>query len=134
MSRPREISKLFSTNTSITTDSELASINLSNAINTASAAAYSAAVTAANIYTDNAAPDLNPAIQAASAAAVNYLINGAPETLDTLNELAQALENNADILDIYLTKSSASTIYATKIEVSTIDVDNLPDIYINMGG
>jgi hypothetical protein len=130
MSRPREISKLFSTNTSITTDSELASINLNTAIITASAAA----VAAANIYTDNATPDLNPAIQAASAAAVNYLINGAPETLDTLNELAQALENNADILDIYLTKSSASTIYATKIEVSTIDVDNLPDIYINMGG
>jgi hypothetical protein len=68
LSRPRELSKLFSTSTAIATDSELASINLSNAINTASAAA----VAAANIYTDNATPDLTPAIQSASAAAVAY--------------------------------------------------------------
>ena len=130
MSRPRDISKLFSTNTSITTDSELAGINLTTAIITASAAA----VAAANIYTDNATLELTPSITAASAAAVNYLVNGAPQALDTLNELAAALDNNADILDIYLTQSSASTTYATKSEFTTIDVDNLPDIYLNMGG
>jgi hypothetical protein len=100
MSRPREISKLFSTNTSITTDSELASINLSNAINTASAAAYSAAVTAANIYTDNATPDLTPAIQSASAAAVAY----------TDQELA-----NIDLTNTIVTASTAAAGYADNL-------------------
>jgi hypothetical protein len=54
-------------------------------------------------------------INTASAAAVNYLVDGAPGALDTLNELAAALDDNADILDLYLTQSSASSTYATKI-------------------
>ena len=54
-------------------------------------------------------------INTASAAAVSYLVDGAPEALNTLNELAAALDDNADILDLYLTQSSASSTYATKI-------------------
>jgi len=49
------------------------------------------------------------------------LIDGAPETLNTLNELAAALGDNADILSLYLTASSASTTYATKAELNNID-------------
>ena len=59
--------------------------------------------------------DLSSTINTASAAAVAYLIDGAPAALNTLNELAAALDDNADILDLYLTQSSASSTYATKI-------------------
>jgi hypothetical protein len=62
--------------------------------------------------------DLTTTIQTASAAAVNFLVDGAPEALNTLNELAAALEDNADILDLYLTQSSASSIYATQAELA----------------
>ena len=34
----------------------------------------------------------------------------------------------------YLTQVSASTTYATQASLSTIDSDNNPDIYLNMGG
>jgi hypothetical protein len=34
----------------------------------------------------------------------------------------------------YLTISSASSTYATQASLSTIDADNNPDIYLNMGG
>jgi hypothetical protein len=34
----------------------------------------------------------------------------------------------------YLTISSASSTYATQASLSTIDSDNNPDIYLNMGG
>jgi uncharacterized phage infection (PIP) family protein YhgE len=50
--------------------------------------------------------DLSSSINTASAAAVAYLIDGAPAALNTLNELAAALDDNADILDLYLTQSS----------------------------
>jgi hypothetical protein len=62
--------------------------------------------------------DLTSTINTASAAAVNFLVDGAPEALNTLNELAAALEDNADILDLYLTQSSASSIYATQAELA----------------
>ena len=62
--------------------------------------------------------DLTSTINTASAAAVNFLVDGAPEALNTLNELAAALEDNADVLDLYLTQSSASTIYATQAELA----------------
>ncbi len=55
--------------------------------------------------------DLSSSINTASAAAVAYLIDGAPAALNTLNELAAALDDNADILDLYLTQSSASALY-----------------------
>jgi hypothetical protein len=106
MSRPREISKLFSTNTNITTDSELASINLNTAIITASAAA----VAAANIYTDNATPDLTPAIQSASAAAVAYT-NEQISNID-LTPYATTAQLSASVNNIDLTA------YATNAQLS----------------
>jgi hypothetical protein len=62
--------------------------------------------------------DLTSTINTASAAAVNFLVDGAPAALNTLNELAAALEDNADVLDLYLTQSSASSIYATQAELA----------------
>jgi hypothetical protein len=137
MSKPRDLSKLFTSNTNITTDvelistvnsasayalseandytdNELSSIDLTSTINTASAAAYASA----SAYTDQqiSVIDLSATIQTASAAAVNYLVDGAPGALDTLNELAAALNDNADILNLYLTQSSASTLYEPNIE------------------
>jgi hypothetical protein len=50
---------------------------------------------------------------------INNLIDSAPAALDTLNELAAALDDNADILDLYLTQSSASTQYEKLIPYST---------------
>jgi hypothetical protein len=50
---------------------------------------------------------------------INNLIDSAPATLDTLNELAAALDDNAEILDFYLTQSSASTQYEKLIPYST---------------
>jgi len=94
----------------------------------------------ANVYTKGQVDsllddvDLSSAIQTASAAAVTYLVDGAPAALNTLNELSAALDDNADILDIYLTQNSASSTYATKAEVAIIDVDNTPDIFLMMGG
>lgn len=52
--------------------------------------------------------------QSASAAAVSYLVDSAPGALDTLNELAAALDDNPDVLDLYLTQSSASNTYLTQ--------------------
>lgn len=85
MTRSRDTSNIFDVNSDIVNSSEL---NI--AINTASAAA----VASANTYTDNATPDLTPAIQAASAAAVLYTdsqINSLTtgyisETINTGNE------------------------------------------------
>ena len=69
--------------------------------------------------------DLTSAINTASAAAVNYLVDGAPGALDTLNELAAALDDNADILDLYITQSSASNTYLTKVSASTLYEPNI---------
>jgi hypothetical protein len=104
---------IISASSTYATKAELNNINLSSAINTASAAAYSSASAYTNQQISNI--NLSSAIQTASAAAVSYLVDGAPEALNTLNELAAALDDNADILDLYLTQSSASSTYATKI-------------------
>ena len=106
------------TNASATyaTQEDLNNIDLTATIQTASAAAFASA----SAYTDSqiSSIDLSTTIQTASAAAVNFLVDGAPEALNTLNELAAALEDNADILDLYLTQSSASSIYATQAELA----------------
>ena len=132
------------------TKTELNNIDLTYTINTASAAAFASA----SAYTDSAiasfealpsqsgnagkylstsgsvtswqALDLNAAINTASAAAVNYLVDSAPGTLDTLNELSAALNDDPNfystIQAVYLTQSNASAIYATKAEAqNTID-------------
>jgi len=101
-------------NSLFATQADLNNIDLTSTINTASAAAYASA----SAYTDQqiSVIDLSATIQTASAAAVNYLVDGAPGALDTLNELAAALDDNADILDLYLTQSSASTLYEPNIQ------------------
>jgi hypothetical protein len=104
---------IISASSTYATKTELNNINLTSTINTASAAAYSSASAYTNQQISNI--NLSSAIQTASAAAVTYLVDGAPEALNTLNELAAALDDNADILDLYLTQSSASSTYATKI-------------------
>jgi hypothetical protein len=67
---------------------------------------------ASSIWVNSPKQDI---INTASAAAVSYLVDGAPGALDTLNELAEALNDNADILDLYLTQASASVLYEPEI-------------------
>lgn len=179
MSKPRDLSKLFTSNTNVTTDeelfstvnsasayalseandytdNELSSIDLTSTINTASAAAFASA----SAYTDSsianfeALPsqsgnagkylstsgsvtsweelDLNAAINTASAAAVTYLVDSAPGTLDTLNELSAALNDDPNfystIQAVYLSQSSASATYATKAEAQN-SLDRWTKIY-----
>jgi hypothetical protein len=127
-----------------TTLTQFNNIDLTSTINTASAAAYASAST----YTDSAIAsfealpnqsgnngkylttngtstswetlDLDSAIQTASAAAVTYLVDSAPGTLDTLNELSAALNDDpnfySSIQSVYLSKSSASTLYISQSE------------------
>ena len=71
--------------------------------------------------------DLSSSINTASAAAVAYLIDGAPAALNTLNELSAALNNNASFattvtneLSSKLSISSASTIYLPQATASAI--------------
>jgi hypothetical protein len=66
----------------------------------------------ANVYTKEQ-------VDAAVQGQINNLIDSAPAALNTLNELAAALDDNADILDLYLTQSSASTQYEKLIPYST---------------
>jgi hypothetical protein len=40
----------------------------------------------------------------------------------------------ADLITTALSQTSASTTYATQESLSSIDVDNNPDIFMNMGG
>lgn len=64
-------------------------------------------------------------VQNASAAAVNYLVNGAPAALDTLNELSLALNDDANFattitnsISEKLSIQSASSTYLTKVDAS----------------
>ena len=50
-------------------------------------------------------------------------------TTAELNSAVSAID-----LSEYLEISSASSIYATQASLSTIDADNNPDIFMNMGG
>jgi hypothetical protein len=75
--------------------------------------------------------DLSSTINTASAAAVAYLIDGAPAALNTLNELAAALDDNADILDLYLTQSSASSNYATKTSPTFTGTSTFSDAIVS---
>ena len=100
---------------------DLNNIDLTNTINTASAAAYASA----SAYTDQqiSVIDLSATIQTASAAAVNYLVDSAPGALDTLNELSAALNDDPNfystIQSVYLTQSNASSTYLTQSSAST---------------
>ena len=105
------------------TDSEISGLDLD--FTSELVAASAAAVTSANSYTDSelSTIDLSSTIQTASAAAVNYLIDSAPGTLDTLNELSAALNDDPNfystIASVYLTQSNASSIYLTQSSAST---------------
>lgn len=101
------------------TDSELSTIDLSSTIQTASAAAAS--------YTDNEINTLEASligtINTASGAVVTHLVDTAPATLDTLNELSAALNDDPNfyttIQSVYLSQSSASSTYLTQASAST---------------
>jgi hypothetical protein len=94
-------------------------------------------------YVDNEIANID--LSSASAAAVTYLVDSAPSTLDTLNELAQALNDDANFagtvtnslsnkLDIssasstYLTQVSASTTYATKVSPTITGIMSVQEI------
>ena len=62
-----------------------------------------------NTLIDSTQQDITSAVDEA----VANLVGSAPETLDTIYELAAALENNADILSTFLTKEDAGKIYLT---------------------
>jgi hypothetical protein len=154
---------ILSASTTYATKTELNNINLTSAINTASAAAFASASAYTNsqinaltttdieegtnlYFTNSRAINAGSAtyilqtnqqgiINSASAAAVTYLVDSAPSTLDTLNELAAALGDDpnyattitnslSEKLSIstasatYLTQSSASTTYATQAELA----------------
>ena len=75
--------------------------------------------------------DLTSAINTASAAAVTYLVDSAPGALDTLNELAAALGDDASFASTVATSlgnkldiSSASTTYATSVSIPGIIEEN----------
>jgi len=99
------------------TITSLNNINLTSTINTASAAAYASA----SAYTNSASSSLvtytntqvNAGINTASAAAVTYLVNSAPSTLDTLNELATALGNDVNF------STTVTNSLASKLNIST---------------
>ena len=136
-----DTSTYASASANFATDAELAS-----AIVTASAAAvtYADGLTTTDIaegtnqyFTNQRAIDAASAtyilqtnqqsiINSASAAAVTYLVDSAPGALDTLNELAAALNDDASFsttvtnsLAAKLDASTASTIYLTQTSAST---------------
>ena len=125
---------------------DLNNIDLTSTINTASAAAYASA----SAYTNSASSSLvsytnaqvSSGINTASAAAVNFLIDSAPGTLDTLNELSAALNDDPNfystIQSVYLTQSNASATYLTQSSASVTfatieDLNNL-DALPNQSG
>ena len=101
------------------TDAELASIDLSSTIQTASAAAASYTDAEINIIEAS----LIGTINTASGAVVTYLVDSAPATLDTLNELSAALNDDPNfystIQAVYLSQSNASTTYLTQSSASS---------------
>jgi hypothetical protein len=88
-------------------------------------------------YVDNelANIDLTSTINTASAAAVTYLVDYAPETLNTLNELSAALNDDANFASTITTSlgnkldiSSASSTYLTQVNASTIYAPIVPAV------
>lgn len=50
---------------------------------------------------------------------ISQITGAAPETLNTLEEIAQALNDNPNILDLYLTSTTASATYLSQASAST---------------
>ncbi len=120
-------------------DQEVSNVDLSSYL-TASAASgtYLTQSSASTTYATKTELN-NIDLSSASAAAVAAIVDSAPSTLDTLNELAAALGDDENFattvttslagkLDIssasntYLTQVNASTTYATKTELQEIDL------------
>ena len=74
----------------------------------------------ANLYSASIVGDLENYIDVQIA----NLIDSAPGTLNTLNEIAAALNDNPDVLDLYLTQVSASSTYLTQSSASAQYVPN----------
>ena len=79
--------------------------------------------------------DLSSSINTASAAAVAALVNGAPAALDTLNELSIALQNDSNfyntVANTYLSQSSASSSYSTKLSPTFTGTSTFADVVVN---
>lgn len=84
----------------------------SDILTTLSASAY--ALEQANLYSASIVSDLETYVDVQIA----NLIDSAPGTLDTLNEIAQALNDNPNVLELYLTQVSASSTYLTQASAS----------------
>lgn len=87
-------------------------VYFSDILTTLSASAY--ALEQANIYSASIVSDLKDYTDLQ----LTNLIGAAPEALNTLNEIAQALQDNPDVLNLYLTQSSASATYLTQSDAA----------------
>lgn len=76
--------------------------------------------------------DLTSTINTASAAA--YASASAYTNQQVANIDLSPYETIANASVVYLSQTSASSTYATQAQLSTIDADNLPDIFLMMGG
>jgi len=76
--------------------------------------------------------DLTSTINTASAAA--YASASAYTNQQIANIDLSPYETIANASVVYLSQASASSTYATQAQLSTIDADNLPDIFLMMGG
>jgi len=99
--------------------------------NSTASATYLTQLSASNLYLSQSSASTNYATKAyadsSSSAAAAALIDAAPSTLNTLNELAAALNDDANFASTVSTSlgnkldiSSASAIYATKTELSNV--------------
>ena len=128
-----------SASTTYATKTELANIDLSPYLTSSNASStYITKVSASTTYATKAEL-ANIDLSSASAAAVAAIVDSAPATLDTLNELAAALGDDANFASTVATSlgnkldaSSASTTYATKasptftgtVVIPTLDLTN----------
>jgi len=76
--------------------------------------------------------DLTSTINTASAAAYASASAYTNQQVASINLTPYQTIANASV--VYLSQASASSTYATQAQLSTIDADNLPDIFLMMGG
>ena len=76
--------------------------------------------------------DLTSTINTASAAAYASASAYTNQQIAGINLTPYQTIANASV--VYLSQASASSTYATQAQLSTIDADNLPDIFLMMGG
>lgn len=93
--------------------------------NTNASATYATIASLSNI---NLTSTINTASAAAYASASAYT----NQQVASINLTPYQTIANASV--VYLSQASASSTYATQAQLSTIDADNLPDIFLMMGG